>query len=90
MVRDLLRGRRTFGELAASPERIPTNLLAERLRRLEDGGLVTATPYQDRPVRYAYALTQKGLGLREVLTSLARWGKAHVPGTKVFPEFRTR
>jgi DNA-binding HxlR family transcriptional regulator len=88
VVRDLLRGRRTYGELAASAEGIPTNLLADRLLRLEEAGLVEAVPYQARPVRYAYALTQKGRGLEEVLGALARWGKRHIPGTRVFPEFR--
>ncbi len=79
VVRDLLRGRKTYGELADSPEGIPTNILADRLKRLEQCGLIEARPYQRRPVRYAYALTEKGLGLKEVLASLARWGKRYVP-----------
>src|SRR5436190_4636545 len=87
VVRDLLRGRRTYGELAESPERIPTNILADRLRRLEEHGLVKAAPYQRRPLRYAYTLTEKGLGLETVLASLARWGKRHLRGTRVLPEF---
>ena len=87
VVRDLLRGRRTYGELADSPERIPTNILADRLRRLEEHGLVKAAPYQRRPLRYAYTLTEKGLGLEAVLASLARWGKQHLRGTRVLPEF---
>jgi DNA-binding HxlR family transcriptional regulator len=86
VVRDLLRGRKTYGELAASPEGIPTNILADRLRRMEAGGLIEATAYQKRPVRYAYALTEKGRDLEEVLGALARWGKRHIPGTRVFPE----
>lgn len=88
VVRDLLRGLHTFGELAASPEGIPTNILADRLRRLEEGGLVRATPYQQRPVRYAYALTEKGLGLEEVMLAFGRWGTRHLPRTQVMPEFR--
>ena len=87
VVRDLLRGRRTYGELAASPEKIPTNILADRLRRLEAGGLIRSSLYHKHPPRYAYALTEKGAGLKEVLTALARWGKRHVPGTRVFAEF---
>jgi len=87
VVRDLLRGRTTYGALAASPEGIPTNILADRLRRLEEFGLVKAVPYQRRPVRYAYSLTEKGLGLEDVLASLARWGKRHIRGTVVMPEF---
>jgi DNA-binding HxlR family transcriptional regulator len=81
VVRDLLHGKRTFGELAHSPEGIPTNLLADRLKRLESGGIVTSTPYQERPVRYAYTLTPKGSALGEVLLAFVHWGKQHIPGT---------
>ena len=88
IVRDLLRGRDTYGKLAASDEAIPTNILADRLRRMEEAGLIEAKPYQQRPVRYAYGLTEKGRDLGEVLAALARWGKRHVRGTVVAPEFR--
>ncbi|WP_297909421.1 helix-turn-helix domain-containing protein [Thiomonas sp.] len=82
VIRDLLRGKRTYGELLASPERIPTNLLAERLKRLERAGLLTSVAYQERPVRRAYALTPGGEALGDVLQALARWGEAHIPGTQ--------
>ena len=88
IVRDLLRGRTTYGALAASDEGIPTNILADRLRRMQESGLIVAKPYPQRPVRYAYALTEKGRGLAEVLAALARWGRKHVPGTRIPPEFR--
>ena len=81
VVRDLLHGKRTYGELARSPEGIPTNILADRLKRLESAGIVASTPYQERPVRYAYTLTPKGSALGEVLLALVRWGKQHIPGT---------
>ena len=81
VVRDLLHGKHTYGELALSPERIPTNILADRLKRLESAGIVTSTPYQQRPVRYSYALTSKGNALGEVLLAFVRWGKQHIPGT---------
>ena len=81
VVRDLLHGKRTYGELARSPEHIPTNILAERLKRLEEAGILVATPYQERPVRHAYALTPKGKALGDVLLALVRWGKQHIPGT---------
>jgi DNA-binding HxlR family transcriptional regulator len=80
VVRDLLHGKRTYGELALSPERIPTNILADRLKRLESAGIVASTPYQERPVRYAYTLTPKGSALGEVLLALVRWGKQYIPG----------
>ena len=81
VVRDLLHGKRTYGELANSPERVPTNILADRLKRLEHAGIVASTPYQERPVRYAYALTPKGNALGDVLLAFVRWGKQHIPGT---------
>ena len=88
VVRDLLHGKRTYKELADSPEGIPTNILADRLRRLEDAGIVSSTPYQERPVRYAYALTAKGKDLGDVLLAFVRWGKRHIPGTIVLGEAR--
>jgi DNA-binding HxlR family transcriptional regulator len=81
VVRDMLHGKRTYGELALSPERIPTNILADRLDRLIGAGIITRTPYQQRPVRYSYTLTPKGSALGEVLLAFVRWGKQYIPGT---------
>lgn len=81
VVRDLLHGKRTYGELARSPEHIPTNILANRLKRLEGVGIVASTPYQQRPVRYEYTLTPKGRALGDVLLAFVRWGKQHISGT---------
>jgi DNA-binding HxlR family transcriptional regulator len=55
-----------------------------------DGALDFHAASQQRPVRYAYALTDKGRDLSEVLTALARWGKKHVRGTVVPAEFRKK
>jgi DNA-binding HxlR family transcriptional regulator len=81
VVRDLLHGKQTYGELADSREHIPTNILADRLKRLEAAGIVTSTPYQQRPVRYAYTLTPKGRALGDVLLAFVRWGTHYIPGT---------
>ena len=86
VVRDLLHGKRTYGELADSPERIPTNILADRLKRLEAAGIVFSAPYQHRPTRYAYTLTPKGNALGSVLLAMVRWAKEHVPGTVTLHE----
>lgn len=86
VVRDLLHGKRTYGELVDSPEGIPTNILAERLKRLEAAGIIVATPYQERPMRYAYTLTPKGRALGDVLLAFVRWGKQHIPGTVTLSE----
>jgi DNA-binding HxlR family transcriptional regulator len=83
VVRDLLHGKRTYSELSLSPERIPTNILADRLERLAETGIVARAPYQERPVRYAYTLTPKGKALGDVLLAFVRWGKQYIPGTVV-------
>ena len=83
VIRDLLSGKRTFIELVASAERIPTNILADRLKRLEEAGIIVSAAYHEHPVRYAYSLSPKGLALGDVLLALVRWGKQYIPGTKV-------
>jgi DNA-binding HxlR family transcriptional regulator len=82
VIRDMLHGKRTYGELAASPEGIPTNMLADRLRRLEEAGIIVSSVYQERPVRYAYALSEKGRDLGEVVLACVRWGSKHIPGVR--------
>jgi DNA-binding HxlR family transcriptional regulator len=83
IVRDLLfRGELRFGELAASTEGVPTNTLTDRLRRLEDSGIVASEPYSDRPVRYRYRLTDRGRDLAPILDAMATWGVRHLPGTR--------
>ncbi len=83
IVRDLLfRGTLRFADLAASAEGVPTNTLTDRLRRLEESGIVAREPYNDRPVRYEYRLTRRGRDLAPVLDSMANWGVAHLPGTR--------
>jgi len=84
VVRDLIRGNETYNALLDSPERIPTNILAERLKRLEKAGIITKAPYQQRPVRYSYTLTKRGCDLGDILLALVRWGKRHLPGTRSF------
>lgn len=82
VIRDLLHGKKTYGEILQSPEGIPTNILADRLKRLEQVGIIESAAYQDRPVRYAYTLTPKGRDLGDVVLALVRWGKRHIPGTR--------
>jgi DNA-binding HxlR family transcriptional regulator len=83
VVRDLLRGSVTYGDLQKSPEGIPTNILADRLKRLEEAHLISKSAYQEHPVRYAYKLTEKGRDLGDVLLAFVRWGKKYIPGTQV-------
>lgn len=77
LVEGLLDGPRRFKELHAALPGVASNILSQRLRRLEQEGVVVATPYSHRPVRYAYELSAAGRELAGVLRLLARWGAAH-------------
>ena len=86
VVRDMLfLDKRLYGDFMQSPEGIPSNILAERLRRLEKSGLIAKRPYQNKPLRHAYYLTKRGRDLYPVLKEIARWGITHIPGAHAPP-----
>ncbi len=78
VVRDLLfLNKRSFGELLNSPERIASNILTDRLKRLVAAGVVERTPHAEDARRGAYQLTPKGRALEPVLQELILWGVTH-------------
>jgi len=74
LVEALLDGPRRFGDLAETLPGIAPNILTDRLRRLERGGILRLSPYQERPTRFAYELTADGRALASALRLLADWG----------------
>lgn len=93
VVRDLFLNKHRYNEFVDSPEGIPTNILADRLKRLEAEGIVKKVPYQEKPVRMEYFLTTKGAELGKVLGEMRKWADKHVPGvtspqTFPIPEIR--
>lgn len=87
VVRDLMfLGKRMYNELADSMEKIPTNILADRLKKLEAADIIEKKPYQEKPVRYAYTLTKRGEALRPTLVALATWGNSYIAGTVKTPK----
>ena len=86
VVRDLLlRDKHLYSEILQSGEKIPTNILADRLRRLAAAGIITKEPYQQNPVRYAYRLTSAGIALGPILKEIIHWGNQHISYTGVPP-----
>ena len=81
ILRDMLNGKKRFSEFLDSPERITTNVLTDRLGLMEEAGLVSKMPYQLRPKRFEYELTEKGLGLLPVLQEICRWANRFMPET---------
>jgi DNA-binding HxlR family transcriptional regulator len=60
-------------------------ILAHRLRKLVKDFVLTKVAYQQRPLRYEYRLTQKGLDLYPVVMSIVHWGDVHMAGKKGRP-----
>jgi DNA-binding HxlR family transcriptional regulator len=78
IVRDLMvRGYRSYKELLGSGEGIATNVLADRLRKLEAAGILTAEKEETDARRVNYRLTEKGIDLAPVLLELLLWGARH-------------
>ena len=80
VIRDLIAGKARYGDFLASAEKIPTNILAERLPRLEREGLIARVPYSTRPPRMGYHLISEGREFGGAVDALARWGLTHCPG----------
>ena len=81
VLRDLSRGRRRYTELLGSLTGISTNLLADRLKTLEQSKMVEQVPYSNHPPRSEYRLTSKGRAFAPVLRALKAYGDVWEPRT---------
>jgi DNA-binding HxlR family transcriptional regulator len=77
IIRDAFLGLRRFEQFQDSLG-IARNVLADRLGRLVEEGILERVLYSERPERYEYLLTGKGLDLNIALTSLSQWGDAYL------------
>jgi DNA-binding HxlR family transcriptional regulator len=78
IIRDLMvRGYRTFKDFQGSSERIASNILADRLRKLEAAGMISAELEGTDARRINYRLTEKGIDLAPVLLDLLIWAARH-------------
>ena len=78
VLRDLFLGQRRFEPIR---ERLgcARHILSDRLKKLEAAGVVERRPYQERPVRYEYRLTEAGKAFHAVLVSLIAWAERYAP-----------
>jgi DNA-binding HxlR family transcriptional regulator len=77
----LLFGKSTFQELQSSPERVSSNTLADRLKRLERHGVLRREAYARHPTRWRYLATDRGREILPLLREAVLWGARHVEGT---------
>jgi len=84
ILRDCFLRVRRFEEFQARLG-ITRPILASRLRKLVKDFVLAKVPYQERPLRYEYRLTQKGLDLHPIVMSIVHWGDVHMSGKKGRP-----
>jgi len=81
VVRDLFLGKQRFQEFLGSPEGIATNILADRLQRLEHDRMIDRIASESHEARATYRLTARGATLRSVMLAMLSWGLEQIPGT---------
>lgn len=77
ILRDLIDGKKRFGELKRSVGSVSQKVLTAQLREMEADGLVKRTVFAEVPPRVEYELTALGLTLKPILESLWNWGEAY-------------
>ena len=75
VLRALLRGITRFGDLRSAVPGLSDRMLTERLRELQDEGIVERHVYPETPVRVEYTLTAKGNELQAVVEALTEWAE---------------
>ncbi|GAB1264034.1 winged helix-turn-helix transcriptional regulator [Aurantivibrio infirmus] len=88
IIRDMLfLGKHEYREILESKEGISSNILSDRLSKLQDNGLVASIPHPESAKRKLYYLTNKGKDLIHVLAPLGKWSEKHLPGqVEIYPE----
>ncbi len=78
IIRDLLEGKKRFGELEHSLAGVSTRTLAKKLRILEAHGMLRREEYREKPPRVEYALTEKGRKLGSITKAMKAYGERYL------------
>jgi DNA-binding HxlR family transcriptional regulator len=87
IIRDLAEGKRFYKEFQGSKEKIATNILSDRLKKLEANGIVTSKVFEKLKTKKEYTLTQKGLDLMPVMIEMIIWSSKYHNELSVTDEF---
>ena len=80
IIRDIIfAGKRHYREFLASDEGISSNILADRLARLVDAGILTRADDPAHKLKAIYSLTQRGIDLLPILAQISRWSRTYMP-----------
>jgi len=81
VIRDMLfLGKHEYREILESDEGISSNILSDRLSKLQTNGLISSIPHPDSVKRKLYYLTAKGKDLVHILVPIGQWAETHLPG----------
>lgn len=86
IVRLLMEGRARFAELRDAIPEISDRMLSERLRALEEEGIITRHVLPDPPIRVEYELTAKGQELQKSLDAISHWAERWIDPTSLSPD----
>ncbi|HSF54654.1 MAG TPA: helix-turn-helix domain-containing protein [Algoriphagus sp.] len=87
IIRDLMFFQsRTYGDFQKSKEKIATNILASKLKSLEENGIITKAAHPDSKAKVLYKLTQKGIDLLPILVEINLWGEKYF---EISPELKS-
>ena len=88
VIRDLVfDGKQFYKEFLSSKEGIATNILSDRLKRLENLNIIESKVYEKQRTQKIYSLTKKGIDLTPILIELIYWSAKHQKGLNISPEF---
>jgi DNA-binding HxlR family transcriptional regulator len=91
VIRDLMfKDKSSYRDFLDGGEGISTNILADRLERLEDAGIITKDVIHTQDARTRYRLTDKGLDLMPMLLEMIAWSAKHDPKTAAAKDFVRR
>ena len=87
IIRDLMfMGRHEYKDMLAAEEGISSNILSDRLRKLEQAGMIASAPHARSKRRKLYYLTDKGKGLLPVMFEISRWSDGYLREWVLIPD----
>jgi len=91
IIRDLMfNGKRHYNEFFTAEEKVSTSVLGERLKNLEESGIIKRGVDDVKKSRIKYSLTQKGISLLPLMVEMILWGGTHDENTDAGKEFLTK
>ncbi|MEO1054384.1 MAG: helix-turn-helix domain-containing protein [Bacteroidota bacterium] len=83
IIRDLVEGKKFYKDFINSKEGIATNILSDRLKKLEQNGIIVSKVYEQLKTKKEYSLTEKGKDLIPVLIEMIVWSDKHQGGLAI-------